>query len=350
MRALVLENKKKLAVKEVESPVTDGKRVIMKVECVGICGSDLHIWEAGERIGIIMGHEFAGTIVDPGDRKDLRVGDRVTCLSTAPCLKCDLCKSGKENLCNANSRAPGILSPKNVGAYAELFSPVQNEYIRKIPDNMSFEEAALNEPALTGMRAAQLGGVKKGDKVLVAGGGIIGAMTIQWAKTMGADYVALTEVNQYRLEKVKSFGYVDEAFDPREPDVSKKMLEKTGAPTVAEGGGFDVFIDCSGNEAAINFGISLLKKAGTVVFVGIPFKPISFNLFSVVMKQIKAYGLLNYSPASFDECLQAIADGRFPVKQYHTASATLDEAQKYFELLENPSNGHFKVILYPNKK
>jgi len=349
MRAVVLEGKKQLVVNEVETPKPDGKRLIMKVGCVGICGSDLHIWINGERIGIIMGHEFSGTITDPGDRKDLKVGDRVSCLSNAPCLKCDFCKSGRENMCYGNSRAPGIFSAKNIGAYAEYFSPVQNEFVRKIPDNVSFEEAAMNEPAITSMLAVKCSEINKGYKVLIAGGGIIGAMTAQWAKTMGASYVALTEINKNRLDKIKTFGYVDEAFDPRETDISQKLMSSTSAPTIAEGGGFDVFIDCSGSEAAINLGISLLKKGGIIVFVGINYKPVPINLFSLIMKQIRTYGLISYTPRDYDECMQAIADGIFPVKQYHTSSTTLDGVQKSFESLVNPSSDQFKIIIYPQK-
>ena len=349
VKALVLEGKRKVGVQEVKTPKSDGKRLVMKVECVGICGSDVHLWEEGatDRIGLIMGHEFSGTIEDPGDRTDLKKGDRMTCLSSSPCMKCEACKSGHENLCSANNRAPGMLSIKNVGAYAQYFSPVQNEYARKIPDTMSFEEAAMIEPAVTGLRAVMLGGVKKGDKVLIAGGGIIGAMTAQWAKTKGANYVAVTDINQVRLKNIHEFGYTNDVFDPREPDTTQKLTEKAG--TVAAGAGFDIFIDCSGSEVAINTGISLLKKAGTIVFVGITFKPISFNLFGVIMKQLKAFGLLNYRIKDFDDCLQAIADGTYPVKQYHTSSATLDEGQNSFEMLKNPTTGQFKIILYPNR-
>jgi (R,R)-butanediol dehydrogenase/meso-butanediol dehydrogenase/diacetyl reductase len=133
--------------------------------------------------------------------------------------------------------APGTFKVEVPGAYAEYFVPYRNDFVKKVPDNASLEEAAMIEPTVTGYRALKLAGLKKGEKVLVAGGGIIGTMCAQWAKQMGASYVALTEVNKKRAQMVKNLGFVDDVFDPTVEGVAQEMLSKTG-------NGFDVFVDC----------------------------------------------------------------------------------------------------------
>ena len=180
MLAVVIKGKRRLSVVETEAPRADGEKVIIKVSGVGICGSDLHAWDHGGMVGLIMGHELGGTVVDPGALKDsLKVGDRVTALPANPCGQCDPCKSGKPNLCvNMLAAAPGLTAP---GAYAQFFAS-RPDMVRKLPDTVSDVEAALIEPTAVALHAIRLAGLKPGDKVLVTGGGIIGLLSAAWAR------------------------------------------------------------------------------------------------------------------------------------------------------------------------
>ncbi|MBQ1334937.1 MAG: alcohol dehydrogenase catalytic domain-containing protein, partial [Clostridia bacterium] len=170
MKVIYQADKYKLGEKkDFPDPVKDGKRPIMKVEYCGICGSDIHSWEKCDPVGLVLGHEFSGRIVDPGDRADLKVGDKVTCVPITPCGECEWCKSGRTFMCGNNLYAPGTFFVDKPGALAEYFQPLKSEYIKKVPDNVPLYVVAMVEPSGIGLRACQAIDVGPGDKVLVAG-------------------------------------------------------------------------------------------------------------------------------------------------------------------------------------
>ncbi|NPV26552.1 MAG: alcohol dehydrogenase catalytic domain-containing protein [Firmicutes bacterium] len=251
MRAVKLVGKKQLATVETDTPKTDGNQVIIKVSRVGICGSDIHIWEKGERSELIMGHEFCGTVVDPGALKDtISVGDRVAVIPLNPCGKCGPCTSGQPKYCvNSLAASPGVTA---TGGYAEYYA-ARPYMVRKLPDEMSDDEAAMIEPTAVALRAVRLAGFKPGDKVLVTGGGIIGLLCAAWSRIYGASYLALTEANPLRVENALKMGDVDAVFDATDQQLVPKLIEATG-------GGFDHVLECAAVAPAVNTGIMALKK------------------------------------------------------------------------------------------
>ncbi|MBQ1334936.1 MAG: zinc-binding dehydrogenase [Clostridia bacterium] len=330
-------------------PVKDGKRPILKVEYCGICGSDVHSWEKqeGELIkGLVLGHEFSGKIVDPGDRADLKVGDRVTCVPITPCGECEWCKSGRTFMCGNNLYSPGIFFPDKPGALAEYFQPLKGEYIKKVPDNVPLDVAAMVEPAGIGLRGCQAIDVGPGDKVLVAGGGIIGSMCANWAKVLGADYVAMTELNKARAQKALEMGVVDDVFDPTEEGVEEKINAKIDGGYRA-GGGFTKFIDCTGAAAAINFGMNLTKKAGKVSLVGVNWKPVPLMTIVALLHQLTLVGIMSSPTENFDIILKAVSEGKFNLAPYKTKEIgfTLDEIQAAYEELHDPTNEQLKIMV-----
>jgi L-iditol 2-dehydrogenase len=194
----------------------------------------------------------------------------------------------------------------------------------------------------------QRGEIKLGDKVLVTGGGFIGGLIAQWAKKHGAGYVALSEPNKNRGDKLKSIGYVDEVFDPTEEGAQEKIMLASGGATIKENGGFDVCFECSGRQSAITMGVDTSKKGARMVLVGIAHEPISFELLNIQVKNLKLVGIMGYTPWMFDDSMNAIANGTFPVMQYLTKQITLDGIQNAFENLRDPSNADFKVVAYPH--
>ena len=362
MKAVVLTGPKQLTVKDVPNPVSDGKRPIIRVESVGICGSDIHYWVDGEPMNLIMGHEFSGTVTDPGERKDLKVGDRVSCLGSAPCLECGPCKSGNSLLCENKGPSPGIISPDRIGAYTEYFMPLKSGYLYKLPDHLSFDEAAMVEPACVAYHTATLGGVTKGSKVLVTGAGLIGAMTMQWCKALGAEKVYFTEVNESRAKKVLEMGYADvwinevpgaaELLDtfaaarPWEQEIaSATQLQKL----LGVGLGFDIALECSAHPSAYNLASPMLHNFATVVWAGVQFTPITIQMSTLIMRSTTIKVFLGTSVTDFETALKAIGDGSFPVKQYHTDNATLATTQQAFEKLTAPGNAQFKIIVHPQE-
>ena len=200
MKCVKIESAKKLVESEAEKPVSKNGSVVFKVESCGICGSDIHYWDIGQPEGLIMGHEFAGTVIDPGSRTDLKVGDKITGLPISPCGVCKACKSGNPQYCKLTwSKAVG-LSLTNNGGYAE-YSSCRADMVKKLPDNVSFDQAAMVEPSSVSLHAVNLANIKEGDKVLIIGAGIIGLMCAEFAKLNGAKYIAMLETNEMRGKK-----------------------------------------------------------------------------------------------------------------------------------------------------
>ncbi len=338
MKAIVIEGKRKLALVERDTPKADGQNVLMKIERVGICGSDIHFWENGDDKdkGLIMGHEFSGVVVDPGSRTDLKAGDRVTALPMNNCQECFYCKNGQFNRCtNVFAASPGISAP---GAYAEYFL-ARTDVVRKLPDNVSLEEAAMLEPAAVSLRAVLEAGVKPGDSVLVSGGGIIGLLAAAWAKYAGATYIAMTEANPLRGENAVTLGDVNEYFDARDEQLIPKLLK-------ASGGGFDVCIDCAGLAASINTGIFALKKGGVLAQVGQNYTPQPVNILIMTIKEIKFLGMFAYVH-EFDRALNILAKGGINLKRFISGTVGLDGVQEAFERLSSGKYPDVKILIQP---
>ena len=152
MKCVSISGEKSLVLKDIDVPVSRDGSVVIEVKSCGICGSDIHNWDLGQPIGLVMGHEFAGTVVDPGSRMDLEKGDRVTGLPISPCGKCEACKSGNVQYCPETwSEAVG-LALTNPGGYAE-YTSCRPDMVRKIPSNVSFDAACMVEPSAVARHA-----------------------------------------------------------------------------------------------------------------------------------------------------------------------------------------------------
>ena len=194
MKSVVLKNIKNLVVCDAENPPKAGNEVVVKVLKAGICGSDLHYFESFVIPNLVMGHEFCGEVVYPGCRTDLKVGDRVTALPISPCNTCDACKSKNVQYCKSTWSDALGLSLSHPGAFSEYLH-VRSDMVIKVPDNVTDEEAAMVEPAAVSLHAVNLAKINENSKVLVVGAGIIGMLSLLFAKKMGAKMVAVSEAN-----------------------------------------------------------------------------------------------------------------------------------------------------------
>lgn len=341
MKSVKIIGKRKFEVGEIEEPTSANGNVVFKVEACGICGSDIHYWDSGEPVGLVMGHEFAGTVIDPGSRSDLKVGDRVTGLPISPCGKCFACKSNNPQYCKFTwSKAVG-LSLTNSGGYAEV-SSCRPDLVRKLPDNITNDEAAMVEPSSVSLHAVNLAKVKKGDNVLIVGGGIIGLMCAEFAKLSGAKYVALLETNNERGKKALKYGKVDEYFDALDENTVPKLVEKTI-------GGFDVVLDCCGNTPAVTEAILTVRPGGTIVLVGVSLTPVNVPLVASVMGEVTMQGAIAYTVKEFEDTINMISKKDIEVSKYIDDIVSLDKVQESFERLTNGKDDAIKIIIHPNK-
>ncbi len=341
MKAVAIKEVKQFEIKEIPEPNPDGKKVIIEVSKTGICGSDIHYWVNGEPKGLVMGHEFSGVVLDPGDRLDLIKGDRVTALPISPCGKCEACQNGDVQFCPETWNQAVGLSVDNPGGLTSKIA-VRSDMVIKVPDNIQDEEVAMVEPLAVGLHAAHLGRIAVGDDVLVIGAGIIGLASAEFAKKEGASYVAITETNKARGEKAVDLKVADEYYDATDKDLVSKLMAKTN-------GGFDVVIECVGNGAAVNSALSLVKPGGIVVLVGVATDAVPTYTVMAVMKELVVQGAIAYTYNEFKSCIDLIARKQVDVLKFVDDIVPLERVQEAYERLTSGTDAAVKILVDPKK-
>lgn len=340
MRACAIKGVKEFEIKEINEPVIDGNKVIIDVLKTGICGSDIHYWASGNPVGLVMGHEFCGRVVDKGS-SNLNVGDRVTALPLSPCGECEPCKKGEIEYCSKTWSSAIGLSLDNPGGLTKRIA-VRPDMVIKVPDNVSDEEAAMVEPTAVGLHAVHLADIKVGDSVLVIGGGIIGLVSAMFAKMEGAKRVILTETNSERGKKAVSLGVADEWYDATKEETVNELISLTN-------GGFDVVIECVGASPAVNSAITLSKQGGKVILVGVSMEPVSTYTIMAVMKELTLQGAIAYNYNEFKSCLDLISDKKIDVMKFVDDVVPLEKVQEAYERLTSGKDAAVKIIVDPNK-
>lgn len=320
MKACVLEDVNKLVVKDFDMPkLIYDDDVLIKVTKVGICGSDVHMWSNEKKIGLVMGHEFCGTVVDPG-KSNFKIGERVVVIPKGP---------------RGYNTTPGVVAQ---GGYAEYFTAAA-DYLRRLPDTISDDTANMLEPTAIAYNALLKANIKYGDKVLVTGAGIIGHLCAEWAKVMGATYIAMTEVNDKRILKAKEVGVANEVFDAKNSEIVQLLKDVTN-------GGFDKVVECTAIPASVNMSLEVIKEMGTLMFVGVSYKPVPIDALKLIMKNITMIGTFG-SSIVFDKVLELLANQPFSLEKYITKYISLDEIQECFEELQIGTSDQIKIVIKP---
>lgn len=341
MRCVGIKGVKELAPATMMDPVSKNGSVLIEVNRAGICGSDIHYWDLGQPVTLVMGHEFCGTVLDPGSRFDLKVGDRVTGLPISPCGKCEACLSNNPQYCPETWNAAVGLSLTNPGAYAEK-TTLRPDLVIKVPDSVSDEEGAMAEPMAVGLHAVNLANIKEGDNVLVIGAGIIGQISALLAKKLGAGYVAISETNLLRGEKAVKLGCADEYFDAKDEKFLENVLKHNPY-------GYDVVLDCCGNSIAVTNAITCSKPNGCVVLVGVSLDSITIPSALVVTKELRLLGAIAYTKEEFETCIEMMADKEIDMLKFVDDIIPLYEAQKAFERLTSGKDDAIKILIDPHK-
>lgn len=264
MKVAVMTDVQKIEMCTRPIPVPGPDEVLVKLEYVGVCGSDIHYYESGG-IGatlveppLVLGHEAGGTVVEVGGRvTGFQAGDRVALEPGKTCGHCEFCRSGRYNLC------PDVIffaTPPVDGVFQEYVAH-EARLCFKIPDRMSTLEAALIEPLSIGFHAARQGGARIGLTAAVTGSGCIGLMSMMALRAMGVQRIIAVDVMQKRLDKALELGATC-AVNAGSADVIEAVRDLTG------GQGPDLIIETTGSETATAAAIRYVKKGGTIVLVG----------------------------------------------------------------------------------
>ena len=341
MKAAILEDIKKFKIADVDAPKPDNNKVIIDIIKTGICGSDIHNWDAGEPKGLIMGHEFTGKVVNPGSRTDLKIGDRVTALPISPCGNCEACETGNPQYCSETWTHAIGLSLDNPGGLTSTIA-IRPDMVLKLPDNVTDEEGAMVEPTAVGLHAVHLADIRVGDKVLIVGGGIIGLVSAMFAKLEGAEFVAVSETNEARGKKSVKLNVADDWFDAKDENFLNNIFTKIP-------NGFDVVIDCSGTTKAVESELMTVKPGGTIVLVGVSSKPIEFASVIAVMKELTIKGAIAYTKEEFKNCISLMANKKIDVMKFVDDIVPLEETQKAYERLTSGTDDAVKIMIDPKK-
>jgi L-iditol 2-dehydrogenase len=343
MKALVLEEYSKLVYKEMPEPEIGENEVLVQVKACGICGSDVHGMDgsSGRRHPpLIMGHEASGIIVQRGERvNDFSEGDRVTFDSTIYCGTCFYCRQGIINLCD-NRRVLGVAPAeyRQHGAFAEYVA-VPEHILYRLPDGLSFAQAAMVEPVSIAFHAVTLTPVSLNDSAVVIGAGMVGLFVIQALRTAGCGTIIAVDLEQSKLDLARELG-ADHGLLANAVDVVEEVRKLT------DNRGANLAVEVVGNSAALNTAIASLRKGGALTIVGNLAATVDFPLQEVVTRQIRVTGSCS-SCGEYPACLDMIARGTINVDALISKVAPLSEGAAWFERLHNQEQGLMKVILTP---
>ena len=343
MKALVLEEYHKLVYKDVPDPEISDNEVLIKVKACGICGSDVHGLDGstGRRIPpMIMGHEASGIIVKAGNGvKIWKRGDRVTFDSTVYPLDDWYTLEGMYNLSD-NREVLGV-SPgtyKRNGAFAEYVS-VPQHILYRIPENVTFEQAAMTEAVAVALHSINISGIRMGDKCVVVGAGMIGIFIIKLLRISGASKVVAIDIDPNRCEQAMKAG-ADNAFISTESNIEGKIQALTSNR------GADISFEAVGRSESVNMAIGVLRKGGKAILVGNISPEIKFPLQSVVTRELKILGSCAIR-GEYEVVLGLIGSGKISVDDQISAVAPLSEGAVWFNRLYRKEDNLNKVILTP---
>ena len=342
MKALLLSEYRRLEVTDVPRPVPGPEEVLVRVAACGICGSDVHGYDgsSGRRIPpIIMGHEAAGIVAALGKGvTGIAEGDRVAFDSTVYCGSCDFCLRGQVNLCDRR-QVLGVSCPdyRRAGAFAE-FVVIPSRIVYRLPDNLSFAQAAMLEPVAVALHAISLTRLDANSTALVVGAGMIGLLALQALLVAGCSRVIVVDVDPSRLKLAENMG-ATALLQASDPDLLPRIVRFSRE-------GVDVAVEAVGKNETVSLAISSVRKGGNVILVGNVSPEVTLPLQKVVTRQIRLQGSCA-SSGEYPRAIELLASDAIQVKPLITAIASLDEGPKWFERLYAREPNLMKIVLTP---
>ena len=343
MKALLLEEYNKLTVADVPVPEYAPHEVLLRVRSVGICGSDVHGYDGttGRRIPpIIMGHEAAGEIAEVGSEvRGWKKGDRVTFDSTIYPLDDWYSRRGQYNLSDGR-RVLGVSCDeyRRDGAFAEYVA-VPAYVLYRLPDEVSFDHAAMTEPLAVAMHAVAITPLQQGDVALVIGAGVIGLFIAKVLECSGCSEIVISDVQESRREVARRLGFTH-VVDPRQENLNEVCAALT------DGRGADVAFDAVGLGETIGQSIDATRKGSTVTLVGNLEASTSFALQRVVARQVRLQGSCAIC-GEYPAALAMLKNERIDLSHIISRVGTLEEAPELFSRLHSADPELMKVIIHP---
>lgn len=341
MKVAVMTDIGKIGYERRPVPEPQDDEVLVKLEYVGICGSDLHYYESGAIGGyvvkppFVLGHEPGGIVVKTGKNvRGLKAGDKVALEPGKTCGHCEFCRQGKYNLC------PDVVffaTPPVDGVFAEYVAH-KADLCFKLPENVSTMEGALIEPLAVGFHAAMQGGARFGQRALVFGAGCIGLVSLLALKALGVSEVYVVDVVASRLQKAEQLG-ASAVVNGAEEDVAARLAELTG------GEGIDLAIETSGSETAANQAIGAAKKGSVIVFVGYGRTGRTTLSMSLALDKELTFKTVFRYRHIYPLAIRAVAEGRVNLKGVVSHVFGFDELQRAMDLSVSDKEKIVKAVV-----
>lgn len=327
-----------MPLRHVDVPQVGPGELVIDVQAVGICGSDVHGYKGttGRRKPpIVMGHEFSGIVSSVGEGVTrFKVGDRVVAQPLVSCGECDNCRAGLANICVNRSG----LGMNMAGAYAEQVK-VRESMVYPLPPEMTWEQGSMVEPLAVAMRAVNLTPLRLMDTLAIIGAGPIGLLTMLAARLAGAGKVIMTDVSARRLSVASKLG-ADLVVDVSKEDPVAAVQAATG------GLGAHAVIEAVGISATVQQSLALVRTGGHVTWIGNSQPQVEINMQQVVTRELTVKGAYGFNE-EFPRAIEMIRSGRVPVNSLIEGTAALEEGTQLFHDLASGESDSIKVILYP---
>jgi 2-desacetyl-2-hydroxyethyl bacteriochlorophyllide A dehydrogenase len=331
----------RLVLEERALPALQDGEVRLAVDACGICGSDLHAYDAGWlAVGEVPGHETAGTVVECGSGvTDAAVGDRIAIHPLIPCRECDFCVAGLDNVCSRMRNARG-------GFSSQMILPAGTRKFR-IPESIDITIGAMLEPLGVAVRAANLAPVSADTPCLVTGLGAIGQCVVRVLRARGVRQVVAVDVVKPKLELARTVGAV--GLNAEEVDVARELTERFGGGTHKgyEYANVPVAIDCSGAPSVIANSVrSYLMPSGTLVVAALFEHELTFDLNPLVRKEINLKGSYSANEEALEQAYALLTSGAVRLDDLLGDMFSLEHIDEVFR---DPSTraGAVKVVVVP---
>ena len=351
MRAVRYHGNRDVRLDDIPEPQCTPGFVKIAPEWCGICGSDVHEYLVGpetipspgsphpitgETLPVVLGHEYAGTVVEVGEGVEgVEVGDKVAVEPIIRDNECPTCRQGYYNLCPQL----GFHGLSGYGGGLAEYSVVPAYMVHVLPSNIPTDVAALIEPLAVGWHAAKMADLHGGESVLIVGAGPIGLVTLLAVKVMGAGRVVMVELTRARKLKALELG-ADLVLDPTTDDIAGVLAAEFGQ-------GVDVAFDAGGNAATIAMALAAVRPKGRVVNIALWEHPVEFDMFSMLFKESNLTASCAYCH-DHAEVIDAIATGKIDVLPLITGRISFDEiVTGGIEELMNNRDAHVKILVHP---
>lgn len=330
-----------IRIEEMDKPRIRPDQVLIQVQAVGVCGSDVHYYKTG-RIGhyvvespLILGHECSGIIEEIGPEVQyLAVGERVALEPGVPCRRCQFCKAGRYNLCRD---VVFLGTPPVNGAFTEYVA-MAADFIYPLPEDMTYVEGALLEPLAVGMHAVRRGGVWAGSRIAVLGSGTIGLMTIAAAEAHGATDIYAVDLAPNRLALAAKMG-ATQTIDAADVDAVEAILELT------DGDGVDVVFETAGTAETVQQTFDVVKRGGTIVWVGLPAQEtVPLKVTHAIDKELTIQTVFRYVNV-YPDAIRLVVSGRLDLKPLITHEFTLEQTGEALRFAYERKDVAVKVML-----